>query len=205
MQNVLAWTVSPLDDVIVVGAHYDHLGQRGRSFYPGADDNASGVAMALEMAKVIKQSRRTILFILFSGEEEGLWGSTYYVNNPKFPIKKHIFMLNLDMVGNLGRGKATQPLDIPEILQLLYAKYPFARSVTLRGANDDSDNSSFRDIGVPFAFIHTGLTQVYHTPADTPDKLNYEGMEKIINYVIELIQLLNTKDLPDYNLLGARK
>ncbi|MFA5344702.1 MAG: M28 family peptidase [Candidatus Omnitrophota bacterium] len=202
-KNVIAVRKGSLDTVIVVGAHYDHLGRRGNRYYPGADDNASGTAAVLELSRMLKTSRRTIVFILFSGEEDGLYGSTYYVKHPKYPNDKTIFMLNLDMIGYLRRDTQAYVPDVHKILKELYIQYPWAPSIVILGGTA-SDQEPFADIGIPVAFLHTGLHGNYHRTTDTPDKLNYKGMEQIVRFSYDLIKALDTHDLPDYNITGVK-
>jgi Zn-dependent M28 family amino/carboxypeptidase len=201
-KNILAARVGPLDSVLIVCAHYDAIGPIRNSYCPGADDNASGVAAVLELTKMIKTSRRTILFILFSGEEDGLIGSRFYVKHPKYPNDKTLFVLNLDMIGYLKPNvKACKP-NVTKILDDLYVKYPFAPGVVILGG-EDSDHESFADIGIPTAFLHTGLHPYYHKVGDTPDRLNYEGMSQIVLFANDLIKLLDNHDLPSYNIIGT--
>ena len=210
-QNVYAWVEGsdPVlkDEVIVVGAHFDHIGYGptysrigGGKIHNGADDNASGSVSLLEIAQafsVLKgQNKRTVVFMAFSGEEMGLKGSLHYVNNPRFPkgspdIKKHIFMLNIDMIGYLGKNKTiaaddgSSSPDIGFIIKQLSDKYSFAKNITLRGSGG-SDHAPFYNKRVPVAFLHTGLHQNYHTPRDTCEKINYDGLQKITKYAFEL-------------------
>ncbi len=214
-QNVYAWLEgndpSVKDEVVVVGAHLDHIGYGpsmsrwgGGKIHPGADDNASGTAALIEIAKAFAslkgQNRRTVVFMAFSAEEMGLKGSLHYVNNPIFPkgnpdLKKHIFMLNMDMVGNLGKNQTlafddgSSSPDIGDMIRSLSTKYSFASSITLRGSSG-SDHAPFYNKKIPVAFLHTGLTRYYHTPSDTADKLNYEGLEKVAKYGFELSWLV---------------
>jgi len=190
-KNILV-TLGNGPEYIVAGAHYD-----GQNHYPSADDNASGTAVVLELAKSFKKvpAWRSVAFILFSGEEDGLVGSKFYCNHPLLPrdkpdIKKHIFFINLDMVGHLNDSKTIREIDLDELLIPLFAKYPFAQKVTLRSHNQDSDNFSFVQKGVQAVFVHTGLNSFYHTPRDTPATLNYDGMVQIHAYVEELIRTL---------------
>jgi Zn-dependent M28 family amino/carboxypeptidase len=195
--NVLADRVGSLDTVIVVGAHYDS------ARCPGADDNASGTAAVLELAKMLKTSRRTILFILFSGEEDGLVGSEYYVKHPRYPINKTICMLNLDMIGYLSNDRQDYVPDVSKILKDLYLEFPFAPGIVIRGGTS-SDQEPFDRIGIKCAFLHTGLHGNYHRASDTPDKLNYEGMEQIVRFSFALINALDKHDLPDYDIMRAQ-
>ncbi len=202
-KNVIAVRKGILDSVIVVGAHYDAVGPIRASYCPGADDNASGVAAVLELAKMVKTSRRTIVFILFSGEEDGLYGSRYYVEHPKYPNEKTIFALNLDMIGYLTNDTQAYVPDVQKILKDLYVQYPWAPPIVILGGTA-SDQESFANVGIPVAFLHTGLHNNYHKTSDTPDKLNYSGVEQIIRFSYDLIKALDTHDLPDYNITGAK-
>lgn len=195
-QNIYAWIEGndPIlkDEIVVIGAHMDHIGygpQMSRSrkidIHPGADDNASGTVALMEIAQAFSmlkgKNKRTVVFQSYSAEEMGLIGSRYYCNNPTFPqsspnINKHIFMLNMDMVGYLGKGKyavafsaGESSVDISTIIDELVPKYSFAKSITSRGSGG-SDHASFYNKKVPIAFLHTGLHDYYHTPEDTADK-----------------------------------
>jgi Zn-dependent M28 family amino/carboxypeptidase len=197
-RNLIA-TIGKGPEYIVVGAHYDGQGSK----HPGADDNASGVAGVLELARAFKRvpTWRSLIFILFTAEEDGLIGSQFYVEHPITDIKKHLFMVNLDMIGTLSNAKLDgKKSGVAELLIPLYAKYPFARDITLQTLNDDSDNYSFRKKNVQAVFIHTGVHARYHTPKDTPASLNYEGMVKIHQYVEELIRTLSAVNLPNLSI-----
>ncbi len=190
--------------IVIVGAHYDGQGKN----HPSADDNASGCAVLLDLARSIKKMPAwgTVVFVLFSGEEDGLVGSAYYVDHPMFPkgkpdIKAHRFAINLDMIGHLKKPAARlAPVKVPEALDLMYAKYPFARDVTLRSSDPDNDGYSFLKKGLPIVFIHTGLHNRYHKPTDTPDSLNFDGMAQIEGYVEELIRTVTILDVPTAHL-----
>jgi hypothetical protein len=163
-KNVFAWIEgSNPNEIIVVGGHLDTVPKS-----PGADDNGSGSVAVMMLARAFSmvfqndKPPRTILFQLYAAEEMGLIGSRYYCNNPTFPrndpdIKKHIYMLNFDMIGRAKYGDILEPI--------------------IRGG---SDHISFRNKGIPAEMYHTGIHQYYHTPFDTSDKINYEGMVLII-------------------------
>lgn len=210
------------NEAIVIGAHYDHLGRGGQGslaansteIHHGADDNASGVAALIELARQfakLKNNKRTLIFIAFSGEEEGLFGSSFYVQNPVFPLDKTVAMINLDMVGRLkddkltigGIGTASDWKAIVEdrnnarrlqtdtftltngASSITTASKPFPLfSLSL---NEDgfgpSDHSSFYGKKVPVLFFFTGTHNDYHKPSDTADKINYDGEMKVISYV----------------------
>ena len=208
-KNVIAWIEGENpDSVIVVGAHLDHTGVGRSGIYNGADDNASGSAAVLGLAKRFARGTKpccTIAFQWYTGEEDGYVGSRYYVNNPTLPksgpsIKKHAFMLNLDMVGRLreNTGVIVVDLDLPPILAELYKKYPFARNITLIGESG-SDQTSFRRMGVKEAFLHTGLHRDYHRTTDDADKINYKGLEAICDYSFDLINAVIGSE-PNYNI-----
>jgi len=202
-KNVFAWLDGEnKNEIVVVGAHMDHLGQRGSSVYNGADDNGSGTVALLEIAQACAmlkdELKRTIVFQAYTAEERGLVGSRYYCNNPMFPednpdIKKHIAMINLDMIGRLGREttmraleeEAYNAVDLREYLSQLSSRYSCTR-VARVGVGGGSDHSSFRSKGVPVVFFHTGTHGDYHRPSDTVDKINYEGMEQISKLCFEL-------------------
>ncbi|RDJ35606.1 MAG: hypothetical protein DWQ19_12375 [Crenarchaeota archaeon] len=207
-QNIIAWIEgSELpNEIVVIGAHMDHIGygprmsRSGRiAIHPGADDNASGTVALLEIAKAFSKlkPKRTVVFQAYSAEEMGLIGSRFYCDHPLFPkenpnIRNHIFMLNMDMVGYLGKGQhfagfysGDSSPDVGRLIDELNAKYSFARRVTSRGSGG-SDHACFYNKRVPVAFLHTGSHPYYHTPEDTADKINYQGIEQIARYAFEL-------------------
>ena len=178
-QNVYAWILGEdQKQIVVVGAHMDHIGygpsmsrSRQIAIHPGADDNASGTAALLAVAKAFSmvkgKLKRTIVFQSYSAEEMGLIGSRFYCNNPVFPlqspnINSHIFMLNYDMVGTLGSGiwstgfySGNSSLEITKYIRELDQKYSFAKDITSQGSGG-SDHASFYNKRVPVAFLHTG-------------------------------------------------
>lgn len=223
--NVIAWSTGKDDvlknEIIVVGAHMDHIGYGPRmsmqskiQIHPGADDNASGTAALLEIAKAMSklENKRTLVFIAFSAEEMGLLGSRYYTNHPEFPegnpsINKHVFMLNMDMVGYLKKGKlpvgfsdVNSSIDVNKYISDLTGKYNFAKTITSRGSGG-SDHACFYNKKVPIAFLHTGGHNYYHTPQDTADKLNYDGIASVSKYATELTWKICQEDRkPVFNL-----
>jgi len=194
------------NEVIMVGAHYDHLGRGGEGslaprsgeIHHGADDNASGTAGLIELARVFGAQRpklkRTLVFIAFGGEEEGLLGSNYYVNHPLVPLDKTTAMINMDMIGRMkdsklmigGVGTATE-------WRPLLAQTDF--SLTL---NDDgfgpSDHSSFYSKQIPVLFFFTGTHNDYHKPSDTFDKINYNDEARILNLVARIVKDIDAAD-----------
>jgi hypothetical protein len=210
------------DEIIVLGAHMDHIGygpsmsrSRQIKIHPGADDNGSGTVVVMEVARALSYFKgkipRTIVFQHYSAEEMGLIGARYYCNNPTFPkngpsIRKHIAMVNLDMVGYLNRGEHSygfysgeSSVDLSKIIGKLNNNYSFARRITSRGSGG-SDHAPFYNKRIPVVFLHTGSHPYYHTPKDTPDKINYEGMEAITRYTFELIwSIAHANAKPQFN------
>ena len=212
------------DETVVVGAHYDHLGYglwgstggkaaAGKIHY-GADDNASGTAGLMELARRFgahknRQGRR-IVFIAFSGEERGLVGSRFYCKEPLYPLDKTAAMLNMDMIGRTklvpvdwlglfekkdrllvyGTGTGT---GFDKLVDATTKKFDF-KVTTLAGGTGPSDHDSFYRKHVPVLFIYTGLHQEYHKPTDIPEKINVTGMKKVTDYAEVLISDLTTRE-----------
>ena len=200
------------NETIVIGAHYDHLGrggsgslaQRSGEIHHGADDNASGTAGVLELARVLTSQRprpkRTIVFIAFSGEEEGLLGSNYYVNHPVTPLNSIVAMINMDMIGRMkdsklvigGVGTAKEWRDI-----ITQGTVDPARKFELT-LNEDgfgpSDHSSFYGKQIPVLFFWTGTHNDYHKPTDTSEKINYQDESRILNLVSYIVRHLDGAD-----------
>src|SRR6266511_614629 len=195
-------------EYIVIGAHYDHLGHGGESslapnssdVHHGADDNASGTAGLLELARIFSgqrgQLRRSVIFIAFSAEESGLIGSKAYVNNPAAPLADTVAMINLDMIGRMKENKlavggvGTSP-EFRKLVQSLNNGF------TLQ-LNEDgfgpSDHSSFYAKQIPVLFFFSGTHEDYHKPSDTADKINYEGEAKIVGFVAEIARAIDRGD-----------
>lgn len=226
-QNIFAWIEGENpNEIVVLGAHMDHIGygpsmsrSRKIAIHPGADDNASGTAAIMEVAEALSKMgkpKRTIVIQHYSGEEMGLIGSRYYCKNPTFPrespnIKDHVAMVNLDMVGYLDKGTyftgwrdGESSIDLRNIIKKLNEKYVFANKITSRGGGG-SDHAPFYNNRVPVAFLHTGGHKHYHTPSDTPDKLNYSGLEQVSKYTLELVwELANSESKPVFNVANFK-
>ena len=202
-------------EFVVIGAHFDHLGMGGPGsgsrvpdtlgVHHGADDNASGVAMVLELAKKLKASqqslKRSILVTLFSGEEEGLLGSKWFVDSSKMDLTKINAMVNLDMVGRLNEKNLVQISGVgtsEQFKKMIYASCDTNRlklSLAEEGYGP-SDHASFYGQNVPVLFITTGAHLDYHTPADTWEKINYQGMVTVSDLSYRLIsELANDQKL----------
>jgi Zn-dependent M28 family amino/carboxypeptidase len=194
------------EEYIIVGAHYDHLGMGGPgsgsravdtvAVHYGADDNASGVALMVELAEKLAYSRdgyaRSILFVAFSGEEMGLLGSKYFVENMGIKPSDVNLMVNLDMVGRLKEGNGVQvggvgtALGLRDSVIAITDTTMLSLSFTEEGYGP-SDHSSFYGKNIPVLVFTTGAHLDYHTPADTPDKLNYAGMVRIGELLTEIV------------------
>ena len=191
------------DEYVVGGAHYDHLGlgQYGHMFgppgsiYHGADDNASGTATILELASRLANApapQRSIIFICFTAEEEGIIGSEYFVKHPPVPLDKIVAMVNLDMVGRVhdqilnigGQGTAK---DFDAILAQADLDSPLKLKSVGRGGMGPSDHMSFAQRRIPVLFFWSGIHIDYHRPTDTADKINYEGIAEIADFTAKVI------------------
>lgn len=200
--------------IIVIGAHFDHLGSKGSAYYPGADDNASGVAALMSIATALSKYQdrlnHTVSLQFYSAEEWGLIGSSYYTNNPILPIEdpdisKHMAMINLDMIGYLRtkysisenttdyRNDKSRVLynynlatDLKHIVDKLSNKYPFGKHISGYKPGG-SDHAPFYKKGVPIVFLHTGSHPHYHRTSDTPEKLNYQGLVCIARLALEIL------------------
>lgn len=212
-RNVVAYLNNDASLTVVIGAHYDHLGLGGEgslhrgedAIHNGADDNASGVAMMLNLAYKLKQEpgNNNYLFIAFSGEEMGLLGSAYYVRNATKDISEVNYMINLDMVGRLKdstlavNGVGTSP----KIKQTLFANNDAGLTLSeFDSGVGPSDFTSFYLADIPVMGFFTGQHEDYHKPGDDSEKLNYEGMELISGYIMNIIA-----DLGDDDKLAFRK
>jgi hypothetical protein len=193
-------------EAIVIGAHYDHLGHGGAGslaanstdIHFGADDNASGTSAIIELARRFakeKDNKRTIVFIAFGGEEEGLLGSKYYTEHPVFPLENTVAMINLDMVGRLKDNKLTVGgIGTASEMKDLVEKKNLPALFTLQ-LNEDgfgpSDHSSFYAKKIPVLFFFTGTHLDYHKPSDTADKINYDGLLKITDYIEQIAKQID--------------
>jgi hypothetical protein len=173
-------------EAVVIGAHYDHLGRDGAAVYPGADDNASGTALVLGLARSFAAARppRTLVFILFAGEELGLLGSAHFVGKPTVvPVDRLAAMLNFDMVGRLaGRPVFVAGVDTGAGFRPLVeaAGRDVGLDLDLRGGGGGaSDHSRFHGAGVPVLFFHSGQHADYHQPSDTADKIDAASMARL--------------------------
>ena len=193
------------DQSVVVGAHYDHLGVGSSgAIHPGADDNASGVAVLLELARQMAASGpqpRTIVFAAFTGEEAGRLGSKRYIARAAaWPASKAIGMVNLDTVGRLSAGKllVLGSQTASEWIHIVNGA-GYVTGVPVDAVMSDpggSDQASFTEIGVPAVQLFTGANTDYHTPGDTPDKIDGDGLVKVAAVAREIVAYLAGRDRP---------
>ena len=189
------------DEYVVIGGHYDSVSNKLDKIHNGADDNASGTSMVLELFEKFAASntnKRTLVFIAFGGEELGLLGSKYFVNNPTIDLQKVQLMVNLDMVGRLDNEKNLQLGGTLTAVNFDKKLEPFLNQVENRWQNNlnitelgkgifkRSDHYSFYLKDIPVLFFFTGLHEDYHGPTDDSNKINYQGM-KVISDLVHLI------------------
>jgi len=208
-KNVLGYLDNGAATTVVIGAHYDHLGHgdfsslaaNDKSIHNGADDNASGIAALLHIAEYLKTSgkakKNNYLFMAFSGEELGLVGSKAFVNNPTLDITKVNYMLNMDMVGRLNaekvlavNGAGTTPAW-KEALESI--KVGGIQVKTSDSGVGPSDHTAFYLADKPVLHFFTGQHTDYHKPSDDAEKINYEGLYDVSNYIIALVENLDNK------------
>ncbi|WP_203295481.1 M20/M25/M40 family metallo-hydrolase [Luteirhabdus pelagi] len=214
--NVVGYIDNKAESTVVIGAHYDHLGmggegslyREGEAVHNGADDNASGVAVLLKLAENLVEEdapkNNNYLFIAFSGEEMGLLGSNYYVKNPTIDTKKVSYMMNMDMVGRLNEENTLAVHGVgtsPVFKQTLFANNDQGLNITEHESGvGPSDHTSFYLADIPVLHFFTGQHEDYHKPGDDAEKLNYEGMQKVQNYIYNIIS-----DLDDNGQLAFKK
>jgi Zn-dependent M28 family amino/carboxypeptidase len=198
------------DEAVVVGGHYDHLG-RGSPFsldpshadevHPGADDNASGTAAVLGLAEAFARAgsaRRSLVFIAFAGEELGLLGSSHYVRQPPVPIERTVAMVNLDSVGRMqDRRLYAMGVDTGQGLRALVEQAAAGLDVRLVLRGDGigpSDHTAFLSRERPVVFFFTGPHGDYHRPSDTPDKINADGLRRVVAVAYRVVRGLADRD-----------
>jgi hypothetical protein len=199
-QNVIGYLPSYKKNAktIVFSAHYDHLGRMGKdTYFPGANDNASGCSMLLYLAHYFKKNpiKFNIVFIAFAGEEAGLIGSQYYVRNPLFPLNDIRFLVNLDIMGSGEEGitavNATLFRNEFELLTKINKKKKYLKTIKSRGPAANSDHYFFTESGVPSFFIYTmGSNKNYHDVFDKFENLSFSAFENIGDLLIDFVKKL---------------
>jgi len=209
--NVVGYLDNGAATTVVLGAHFDHLGfgEDGNSMFQagakeihnGADDNASGTAALIEIARALKNSKNkqhNFLFIAFSGEELGLYGSRHFVDNPTIDLKSVSYMINMDMLGRLNEssklitvgGYGTSPVW-GELYNATGKNKLYNTNLAFRfdsSGTGPSDHTSFYRKDIPVLFYFTGLHSDYHKPTDDADKINYTGQLHIVKHILSLIE-----------------
>lgn len=205
--NVIGYIDNAAQKTVIIGAHYDHLGMggegslyaEGEAVHNGADDNASGVGVMFKLAEKLQDTltKSNYLFMAFSGEEMGLLGSNYFCKNPTIDLEKANYMINMDMVGRLRDDKTLSISGTgtaPIWNQVLNANNPGFKLVLSESGMGPSDHTSFYLQDIPVLHFFTGQHEDYHKPSDDFDKLNYEGMRMISDYILSVIGELNEAD-----------
>ena len=213
-RNVLGFIDNNAAQTIVIGAHYDHLGYGGegsldrseeKAIHNGADDNASGVAVMLNLASKLKETNtnNNYLFMAFSGEEMGLLGSNYFAKNATIPTDSINYMFNMDMVGRLKADSTLAVYGVgtsPYFKQVISSSNKNFKIIENESGVGPSDHTSFYLVDIPVLHFFTGQHEDYHKPGDDAEKLNYEGMNMISEYIFDIIT-----DLDDNGELAFRK
>lgn len=205
-RNIIAFINNKSDKYIIIGAHYDHLGMGGRAsrsygktaVHYGADDNASGVAILIELAKFIKQSKvlnHNYIFVAYSAHEQGLFGSQYFVDNLKLNPDKIIISINLDMLGRAEHDTPTLLFTTqnPELDSIIISLSHDELLKLRKKENALGDHTAYENAGIPFLFLTTGIHNDYHKISDKLEYINFEGMCEISNYIKTLITELSIK------------
>jgi len=204
-RNVIGIVPGKSDEAVVIGAHYDHLGQSDGKICRGADDNASGTAVVLELAARFgkKPADRTVVLIAFSGEEAGCFGSRYYVNHPAVPLEKTVAMINLDMVGRLKEQLTVFGTDTGDTFRDHLADGKL-KIVFNKDPGGQSDHTSFQMKKVPAVHLFTGSHADWHKPSDTPEKLNYAGLKQVAD-LTELLarRIADTPERMKFQKIGV--
>ncbi len=203
VHNVGAYLPGETAEYVVIGAHYDHLGLGDENslapsqigtVHPGADDNASGTAGVIELARWFStqpKPKRGILFLTFAGEELGLLGSQWYVNHPILPLKNAVAMINMDMIGRIRDGKvyvsgSGTGSTFSKLIAGVTPQAPLHIDLSEKGGYGASDHTSFTTKEVPVLFFFSGLHGDYHKPSDTPDKIDAADAAKLLDYVADI-------------------
>jgi hypothetical protein len=216
--NVIGWIPAGgnTQQSVVVCAHFDHLAPQGQIWFPGADDNASGTAVIIELARLLSEDvkngykpKRNIVFAGFSAEEIGLLGSEYFSLNPPFQADSTVIMLNLDMAGRMGKqeqglgslyiGGSNRLIDISHILQTLKTDTTFVidpESLASISLFTLSDHYHYDKKGIPAYLVTTGMHSDYHKPTDTTNKVSYESIQRVTSLMYKAIRHFADKKDP---------
>jgi hypothetical protein len=223
VHNVAAYIHGKTSEYVIIGAHYDHLGlgdehslapsQIG-TIHPGADDNASGTAGVIELARYFSkqpQQQRGILFMTFAGEELGLLGSNYYTGHPLLPLENAVTTLNMDMIGRIRGGKvyvngSGTGSTLDELVESIPPPESFKLDLSEATGYGGSDHMSFTVKQVPVLFFFSGLHGDYHKPSDTWDKIDAPDAAKLLGYVAQIAtRLANDPERPKFQRVTEPK
>jgi aminopeptidase YwaD len=196
------------DEYIIVGAHFDHLGYEmsGDSavIYPGADDNASGVASLIEIGRALQQQKellkRSVILIAFDAEESGLYGSVQFVKDSIVPVEQIKMMFSLDMVGMLEKNKAFDLIGMGSLVngeklaKIIADQHQLKLGKMGKAIQAFTDTKPFGDAGIPAVHAFTGTKSPYHKPEDKADLLDFGGMAKINHYLVDLLVKLSQEE-----------
>ena len=210
-KNVIGFLDNKATNTIIIGAHFDHLGMgdQGSSLdanpsgkiHNGADDNASGVAGVIELARYFQSNKikepNNFLFICFSGEELGLHGSKYFTENPTIDLSKVNYMINMDMVGRFekDKGLSVSGSGTSPVWETLF-KSLSTEEMTIKtdsSGTGPSDHTSFYLKNIPVLHFFTGSHSDYHKPTDDADKINYKGEADVLNLIVKVINASETQ------------
>jgi hypothetical protein len=207
--NVIGFLDNKAKNTVVIGAHYDHLGwgdehsaHRGeKAIHNGADDNASGVAAMIEIAHRLQKNKKAknnnYLFIAFSGEEKGLFGSASFVKDPTIDLSSVNYMINLDMVGRLDpkeKNLGINAVGTSPLWKDLLNNVPTSIKIkTSEPGIGPSDHTSFYLQNIPVLHFFSGMHGDYHKPSDDAEKLNFEGTAEIVDFIVKLIESADNK------------
>ncbi len=221
--NIIGWIegCDPIlrDEFILLGAHYDHLAYKINDgqmvVYNGADDNASGVASIIEIARWLVKNKdslkRSVIVVAFDGEEEGLIGSNYLVKNKKLPLDQIKMMINLDMVGMLSKYGGVDLVGNETVkngkafFDSLASKHDIKIKKSGKRVEAQTDTQPFGKVGIPAVHVFTSTVSPYHKPGDDAEKLDYEGMSRIANMVADATFQLSTVDVLEPDKLFVAK
>ena len=213
VHNVVGYLPGQTDEYLIIGAHYDHLGLGGQfslapsltgTVHPGADDNASGTAGVVELARyfsAMPKLKRGIVFMTFAGEELGLLGSGYYANHPELPMAKAVTMINMDMIGRVRDGKlyvggAGTGTTLRKDLESIAPHFALHIDFSDNSGYGSSDHTSFTAKQVPVLFFFSGLHGDYHKPSDTWDKIDPNAAIQVVELVSEIAQKIDSDPEP---------
>ena len=222
VHNVAAYLPGKTSEYVIIGAHYDHLGlgdehslapsQIG-TIHPGADDNASGTAGVIELARWFSkqpQPQRGILFMTFAGEELGLLGSNYYTGHPLLPLENAATMINMDMIGRIRGGKVFvngtgTGSTLDKLVESVKPPESFKIDLSEATGYGGSDHMSFTVKQVPVLFFFSGLHGDYHKPSDTWDKIDAPDAARLLGYVAQIaMRLANDSERPKFQRVAEK-